>query len=257
MSTNLLQLQKRIEELEALANSVFALADELRSGKTTQPELEIKGQQWYRGVRELLQQHNFSGAKEFEDLFYGRIEHNGRPMTRGMTIDRFIGLDPGASATGDFVNFFSKPFQKGRALLLSLEEEILSRELPVLSQLSFAISASELVTAETLLAQHGGNEAILRASGVVARVALERHLFCVINARSIPLIVNPSTKKKPDVEDALNTLVKANVITAVQKAHFDSLFKVANNCAHPKEAVTEADVIRLIRDGKAAAAAVR
>jgi hypothetical protein len=257
MNTRLIQLQNRVKELELLAENVFSLADELRSGQKRQPDLQVKGQQWYRGTRELLAQNRFSGLKEFDDLFFGRIEINGTPMIKGMTIDRYIGLDPSPSASGDFDNFFVKPFGKARSLLLSLEAELMSRELPVLTQLSFAVAADEFTTAEALLNQQSGNEALLRASGVVARVALERHLFCVAEARSMSIIVNPSTKKKPEVEDVLSTLVKANVITAVQKAHFDSLLKVANNCAHPKETVREADVARLIRDGRTAAAAVQ
>ena len=45
-------------------------------------------------------------------------------------------------------------------------------------------------------------------------------------------------------------------MTAIQKSQFDSLLKVANNCAHPKEAVVAADVERLIRDGKQLAALI-
>ena len=257
MSTRLIQLQNRVRELEALADDVFKLADDLRGGLKRQPDLQNKGQQWYRGTRELLGQHGFSGLSEFENLFFGRIEINGRAMVNGMPIDRYIGLDPGQSATGDFENFFAVPFRKARSLLLALEAELTSRELPVLTQLSFAVAADEFVAAETLFNHRNGNEPFLRASGVVARVALEHHLFCVIEARSLQIIVNPPTKKKPDVEDVLSTLVKANVITAVQKAHFDSLFKIANNCAHPKDPVVEDDVIRLIRDGRTAASNVK
>jgi len=54
----------------------------------------------------------------------------------------------------------------------------------------------------------------------------------------------------------LQTLQKGGVITAIQKSQFDSLFKIANNCAHPKEAVLAADVERLIRDGKQLAALI-
>jgi hypothetical protein len=257
MNTRLVQFEKRVNELETLADEVFTLASNVRDGQKQQPELQTKGQQWYRGTRELLSLCKFSGLKEFEDLFYGRTELHGQPITKTMTIDRYIGLDPSPSAAGDFHNFFARPFEKARALLRSLAAELRSRELPILTQLSFAVAADEFITAETLVDQHGGNEALLRAGGVVARVALERHLLCVADARAIPIIVNPPTKKRPDAEDVLTTLVKASVITAVQKAHFDSLLKVANNCAHPKEKVVEADVVRLIRDASTAAAAVQ
>lgn len=101
-----------------------------------------------------------------------------------------------------------------------------------------------------------GAEVFIRASGVIARVALERHLFMVADARQVPIIKNPPTKKHPDFEDVLQSLQKGGVITAVQKSQFDALFKVATNCAHAKEAVVEADVQRLVRDGKQLAAVV-
>jgi hypothetical protein len=91
---------------------------------------------------------------------------------------------------------------------------------------------------------------------VIARVALERHLFTVADSRKLSIAANPPSKKNPDVEDALQTLQKGGVITAIQKSQFDSLFKIANNCAHPKEAVLAADVERLIRDGKQLAALI-
>ena len=78
----------------------------------------------------------------------------------------------------------------------------------------------------------------------------------VADQRGLSLIVNPPTKKKADVSDALNTLVKANVVTPVQRSHLDSLFSVANNCAHPKEAIRPEDVERLITDGRRLASAI-
>ena len=42
----------------------------------------------------------------------------------------------------------------------------------------------------------------------------------------------------------------ANFINAIQKSQPDRLFSVANNCAHPKEAVKVSDVERLIREDK-------
>ena len=162
MNSRLIQLESRVKELEALADNVFALANEVRVGNKRQPELQIKGQQWYRGTRELLAQHGFSGVKEFDDLFYGRTEWQGKLIHKGLSIDNFFGLDPGQSATGDFDGFFAKPFQKARSLLLSLEAELMSRELPIRTQLSFALTADEFATAEALLNQHSGDEALLR-----------------------------------------------------------------------------------------------
>jgi hypothetical protein len=141
-------------------------------------------------------------------------------------------------------------------LVLALQAELISRELPVVTRLSYAVVADEFEKASDLFRQSNGDEALQRASGVVARVALERHLFCVAEAQSLTLLINPPNKKKADVEDVLNTLVNANVITHVQKSHFDNLFKIANNCAHPREPVNPNDIERLIRDGRTETAVI-
>jgi hypothetical protein len=150
---------------------------------------------------------------------------------------------------------FLRLFSKARALLQSCVAELESRELPIRAQLSFTVAADEFDTAGQLLGASNG-EPIFRASGVIARVALERHLFTVAESRSIKIQVNPPTKKKPDVEDVITTLVKQSVITPIQDSELRSLFKVGNNCAHPKEPVNAADVGRLIERGRALASVI-
>ena len=97
---------------------------------------------------------------------------------------------------------------------------------------------------------------MIRASGVIGRVALERHFWTVADNRGLTVAKNPPTKKVADVSDVLNTLVKDGVITQVQRAQLDGLFAVANNCAHPKETIRVEDVERLIRDGRVLASVV-
>jgi hypothetical protein len=46
------------------------------------------------------------------------------------------------------------------------------------------------------------------------------------------------------------------VINAIQKAELDGLFKIANNCAHPKESVQKADVKRLIERAREMASVI-
>lgn len=246
MYTRLVQIQQRIQALEQLANEVKNLASRSVNDQSVVPELSEKGQRWYRGARELLAQHKSSALKELEGLYAS---------------GRFGGID--ALVSSMYARAFSqyrdesdRSLLKARSLVLALEEELISRELPVVTQLSFAVVADEFDTAEQILSQSGGDEALIRAAGVVARVALERHLFTVAEARGITAAVNPPSKKKPVASDVTNSLVQANVITAVQRSHLESLFSVANNCAHPKEAVKFEDVQRLIRDGRAFTASI-
>ena len=248
MNSRLVQLQQRVLDLEALANAVSVLAEtSLKPNVDVDEQLSFQGQSWYRGARELLAQEKYSGLREFENCY-------GAELATGL--DGFFGIHQGPEWREQWYPDFQRRFRKARALILALQQEMLSRELPVLAQLSFAIAADEFDKAQMLLDESNGDEAILRAGGVVARVALERKLLTVADARKITLVLNPPHKRKADVSDVLNTLVKTNVITAVQRSHLDALFAIANNCAHPKETVRPEDITRLIKDGRAEAAII-
>ena len=258
METKLIQLGQRIAELEALAEEVDTLAKKQSKGGNVQPDLSIKGQKWYRGARELLVQQKFSGLDEFDDCYMHYVVRGLATMKRRTfsDIEQYIGKNTSEKNTftspaqaKEHYELFVQLFQKARALLLSMVDELGSRELPVRSQLSLAVSADEFETAENLIAA-SREEPILRASGVIARVALERHLFTVAESRSVVIQINPPNKRKADVEDLLTSLVKHQVLTAIQKSELGSLFKIGNNCAHPKEAVRPDDVERLVRRGK-------
>jgi hypothetical protein len=243
MKLKLLQLDQRIQELESIADEVAALAKKQSVHETVQPELNTKGQRWYRGAREILVQQRSSSLAEFDALYVQVIKDV-------ITGSVFVVGD--IMMYGEFVSTLGA----ARALLIAVAEEIESRELPLRTQLSFAVSADEFERASELVSSSGGDEALLRAGGVVARVALERHLWTVVDSYGMTVEKNPPTKKKTDTQDLLTTLVKASVVTPIQKSEMDSLFAIANNCAHPKEAVIKADVERLISRGRELASVI-
>ncbi len=256
MSTSLQALQQRVDEIERLADEVVHLAEQVRDGKPVYSELSVQGQRWYRGARELLVQQGFSGLNEFDACYDTSLRpdskrSSGRPV-RWHDIELYLRIAPGTSAALAKEPFegFSSCFQKARALFVSVVDEAASRALPMRTQLSLAVSADELNKAEEILAHWGGDEVMLRASGVIARVALERHLFTLAETKGVAINVNPPSKREAGVEDVLVSLQKAGVITPIQKAQLDSLFKIANECGHPKDRVTEADVKRLITEGR-------
>lgn len=242
----LTQLRERVKDLEVLADKVFTLATQLSAGENVQPELANRGQHWYRGARELLAQHKYSGLQEFDDCY-------GREMPRVVNISRYLVVEPSyftPSGRLDAFNQFQRSFRQARALVQALESELLSRELPVKTELSFEVVVSEMDAATDLLSAAQGNDILVRAAGVVARVALERHLFTVADARKLTIIKNPPHKPAATADDVAQTLQKSGVITPIQKSQLDSLFKIGNYSAHPKETVTAGDVDRLIREGK-------
>ncbi len=241
------RLRERVRELNALADQVLLLAERLsKRDETAQPDLAIKGQQWVRGARGLMVAQEYSGLEAFDDCCTTSKSWMdiGRYLTQDWTE---YGSD---SNIPEGFKVFKRRFLEARALLEALESELVSRELPVKTALSFEVASSEIDAAQGLLDNANGAEVFLRASGVIARVALERHLFTVADSRNLQIIKNPPNKRHPDVEDVLQTLTKSGVITAIQKSQFDTLFKIANNCAHPKGPVVLADVQQLIRDGR-------
>jgi hypothetical protein len=115
--------------------------------------------------------------------------------------------------------------------------------------LSFVVAADEFETASNLL-QSSSDETITRASGIVARVALERHFRTVAQEGGVTVTTNPPSKAHPDFTDITLSWRNAGVITEVQRARVDVLYRIGNNCAHPKEVVNRNDVEELIRDGR-------
>ena len=243
MKLKLLQLEQRINELEAIAYEVTNLARKQGASEAVQPELNTKGQRWYRGAREILVQQKSSGLTEFDALYVQVIKDV-------ITGSVFVVGDKMMHAE------FESTLGAARALLIAVDEEIASRELPLKTQLSFAVSADEFDRASELVISSGGDEALLRAGGVVARVALERHLWTVVDSYGLAVVKNPPTKKKADTQDLLTTLVKASVVTPIQKSEMDGLFAIGNNCAHPKESVMQTDVERLISRGRELASVI-
>ncbi len=251
MSTSLQALQQRVDELERLADEVLRLAVQVRNGILSHPDLSVKGERWYRGARELLVQQGFSGLNEFDACYNSSLrpesQRPGSRPARSHDIELYLRVP---QVTPEAFAGFSLWFQRARALFVSVLDEVASRALPMRTQLSLAVSADELNKAEEILAHWGGDEVMLRVSGVIARVALERHLFTLAETKAVTVSVNPPSKSNAGVEDVLVSLQKAGVITPIQKSHLDSLFKIGNACGHPRDRVTEVDVKRLIAEGR-------
>jgi hypothetical protein len=253
MKTKLLQIEIRIAELEKLADEILKLGEDLSNGKIHQPEFLTKTQRWYRGSRAILEENNFSGIDEFNYCYISEDDRHRRSFT---DIEKYsmIGANSHKNANlwnspnqgKEYFGLFSEYFQKARSLLLSSVEEILSRELPIKTQLSLSIVSDEIDTAKNILKENSSDEVGLRLSGFITRIALERHLLTVANSRSIIIELNPPKKKTHNTNDILTSLAKHNIINPIQKSELESLFTIGNNCAHPKEDVTLSDVTRLV-----------
>lgn len=253
MSSHLKRLGARIEELDKLYAEVLLAAQAHADGdpKGTN-DLKQKAEEWYRGARGLLERENFSGLQAFDWCYYAYYPdiHDKTKMTRAFScISYFIDAGYNSMSTKSSLPHFCDTMAKARALLNACVSEVKSRELSVLGELSFVVAADEFETASNLL-QSSQEETIIRASGVVARVALERHFRTVALEHGVSIVKNPPTKAHPDFTDITLSLRNAGVVTDVQRARLDVLYRIGNNCAHPKEVVNRHDVEELIRDGR-------
>jgi hypothetical protein len=241
MRTRLIQFEQRVAELELLAGEIEGLAYRFSMGNQgSQPDLSVKTRTWFFAAQGLLEKTYPEKVEWLEHLLGGET---------GMhkLIDT---MDPSA---GDKLprdyREFRESFATARGLVVGSLERQKSLEYDALIQLSSALVSDEFETAHQLFEASKGDESILRAAGTIGRVALERHLFTVAEARNITIEINPPTKKAT-ANDVINTLDKAGVITKIQKSEIESLFKVGNNCAHPKEAIRSGDIERLLLRGK-------
>jgi hypothetical protein len=253
VSSHLKQLEGRIKELDKLYAEV-SLATRAHAEGDPQgtADLKQKAEEWYRGARGLLERENFSGLQAFDwcyDAYYPDIRDKTK-MTRDFScISYFIYAGYSPMNTNSSLPYFCGTMAKARALLNACVSEVKSRELSVLGELSFVVAADEFETASNLL-QSSQEETIIRASGVVARVALERHFRTVAQERNVTIVKNPPTKAHPDFTDITLSLRNAGILTEVQRARLDVLYRIGNNCAHPKRVVNRHDVEELIRDGR-------
>ena len=254
MSSHLRQLEARIKELNRLFSEVLLCAQALADGDLVgSADLKRKAEEWYRGARGLLERENFSGLQAFDwcyEAYYPDIQDKTKMSKDFSCISYFIYM-PFYNQMSVKTNlpYFNQKMGKAMALLNACVSEVKSRELSILGDLSFVVAADEFETASNLL-QSSHEETITRASGVVARVALERHFRTVAQERGVTIATNPPSKAHPDFTDITLSLRNTGVITEVQRARLDVLYKIGNNCAHPKEAMSRHDVEKLIRDGR-------
>lgn len=240
MRTRLIQFEQRVLELEKMAEEIQILAADFAAFKVVQPRLSIKTQTWYLAAHGLLEKLYPEKVEWFENCFGGNAGmHMLINTVQATTLDEF------------HRNYrdFQASFATARGLVLGSLERAKSLEYDTLIHLSSALVSDEFYTAHQLLETAKGDESILRAAGMIGRVALERHLFTVAEGKAVTIEVNPPTKKAT-AQDVMNSLDKARVITKIQKSELESLFKIGNNCAHPKEAIRDKDVERLLQRGK-------
>src|SRR5215472_8015892 len=167
MKNRLLHLQQRIQQLEALADALIPLIERYyKDDHSIDVDLANKGQQWYRGCRELLAKSELSTLSDFDECYRNSSDdHRDHyyDLEQILTVVR-------RSDVGLPLEVFMQRFRKARSLVVASEQEINSRDLLQLTQLSFSVVTSEFDTAQQILDDAQTEEVFIRVAGMIGRV---------------------------------------------------------------------------------------
>lgn len=238
------RLEEDAEEIEELYTEFFNrigthTVDGLASGRywdTPSDELEEiqrealqEYEMWYNSATPLVSDYLPNRIEDFEE-YYEEFKQR---------------LQLGKSARSDsrkVLNAQNADFDSQRNILQSIPSKIRVEELKVRRQISEEVSQSELDTARDLF-----DEGEIRASGVVAGVALERYLLMKCENASPEI----SYRYNDGIATLAQKLYEADVIGSTPEKHLQHLADIRADCAHANEKdPTEKEVRRLLEDAE-------
>ncbi|WP_394739453.1 hypothetical protein [Natronococcus roseus] len=255
MSDDIESISRYIEELESEAEEIEALAEEYfsnverhvirssspRAGggteyewstlddstKSLQRELRREYEQWYNKSIPLITEYLSSRYSDFtsqQDL-----------------INRTINLlrDPDDGIEAAF-RYFIDRFDVQRNILNAVPARVEAEKLSVRRRLSKRIGRDEIQRSRELL-----DNGFIRASGVVAAVALERHLLTMCENSNEVTEFNTNH----GISRLSQTLYEADEIDKTTWHDLKAPASIRETCAHPEEP-NEAAVRRLIEESE-------
>jgi hypothetical protein len=144
------------------------------------------------------------------------------------------------SDTQKVLNSQNANFDSQRSILQSIPSKIRVEELKVRRRVSEEVSQSELDTAKDLF-----DEGEIRASGVVAGVALERYLLMKCENASAEINYNYTD----GIAALAQKLYEADEIDSTPEKHLQHLADIRADCAHANEEDPDPDDVgRLLED---------
>ncbi|MFU1780084.1 hypothetical protein ACM16X_01755 [Haloarcula japonica] len=192
-----------------------------------QREALQKYEVWYNSATPLISDYLPNRQEDFE-------QHYSEFKER-------LQLDKDArSDTQKVLNAQNADFDSQRSILQSIPSKIRVEELKVRRQISEEVSQSELDTARDLF-----EEGEVRASGVVAGIALERYLLMKCENASAEISYNYND----GIAALAQKLYEADEIDSTPEKHLQHLADIRADCAHANEEDPDPDDVgRLLED---------
>lgn len=239
-------LESEAEEIESLAEDYFSEVERYVSSvhsrdgknhewrtpkdstKSLQRELRRDYEIWYNKVSPLV--------KEFVPSRHSKFSSQQKRINRAINLSK---QDPDDGTDAVFRYFVDK-FDIQRNILNAIPARVEAQKLSVRRRLSQRIGRDEIQRARELL-----DEGFIRASGVVAAVALERHLLTMCENSNE--VTNFNTNH--GINRLSQTLYEADEIDKTTWNDLKALASIRETCAHPEEP-NEPGVRRLIDESE-------
>jgi len=211
------------------------------SQKARKRRLAADYEAWYNAAYELVNAYLTKRVNDFEYCYKYKI-HSG---CRGLSYDM------------QFHQSYSKPDDKSQAarsiqhqldcqrnIINSIPGTIYVRNMDLLTVVSHDLVNSEIGCANYIFKKDKTHEYCLRVAGILAGIALERHLKtkCESELGSLP--------EHPTLAPLINALHKANKITPNQKQYLEAIATTRNDCAHATTSVNRTMVGEAISNVK-------
>lgn len=195
--------------------------------KNLQRETERKYQIWYSTAHQLIKKNLPERAEEFRSYYTMKqvmFSPNSGKMVQWLKLSNTHRIND----KDQIKDYFIKTFDMQLNILLSIPSVLNSRELDLRTIIAANFIESELDKAEYLF-----KNKFERCAGVIAGVALERHLQVLCDKNEV------DHKYSDTIEPLTQALYKAGKIDGTEQERLLYLCKIRNDCAHPRDVPDE------------------
>ncbi|WP_440767463.1 hypothetical protein [Natronorubrum sp. DTA7] len=192
--------------------------------KELQDNLKQEYESWYARAEELVSTHLPQRLDEFE-----------KKRTK---VKEYIRLDVNAKFKPErYVNSATEHFSEQRNLVKAIPGKIKAEKLSLRRQISDTFSKDELLQARELL-----DEGLARAAGVLAGVAIERHLQLECDESDLKYNHNDG------IASLAQTLYEGDEIAKTTLSNLETLGQIRNDCAHANQQQPNKHKVRKLID---------
>jgi hypothetical protein len=206
-------------------------------------KLATKYEAWFNRANELVRAYLPNRVADFEYYYKRPSKISGKE--EGLFYDIQLHQEYGkpeykSSAIADIK--FQLDCQ--RNIVNSIPSVVDVRSIDLFTVISSDLVNSELDCAEYIFKKNKTHEYCLRVAGILAGIAIERHLKtrCELELGSLP--------EKPTLSPLIDALYNAHKITLNQKKYLEAIATTRNDCAHATASVTRTMVGEAISNVK-------